>query len=141
MGPIHRLDGRWTMRPRAEEIMGKYGADDSGTLAKLARLLNHIRGRGKLLSLPVDQRYEHRLARSFAPNPPAYDPRYHFELGIEAGCNAYFAALGFPEAVFRDFARGFGSLTGRNSFQRSKQAELRMLAVIDIYAADRGQTQ
>lgn len=43
-------------------------------------------------------------ARSFAPNPPAYDPRYHFELAIEAGCNAYAAPLGFLEAGAREFA-------------------------------------
>src|SRR4029077_9977574 len=42
--------------------------------------------------------------RSFAMNPPAYDPRYHFQLAIEAGCNAYAAPLGFLEAGARDFA-------------------------------------
>ena len=40
----------------------------------------------------------------FAPNPPAYDPRYHFELAIEAGCNAYAAPLGALEAGAREFA-------------------------------------
>jgi class I fructose-bisphosphate aldolase len=54
--------------------------------------------------LPVDQGFEHGPARSFAPNPPAYDPRYHFELAIEAGCNAYAAPLGFIEAGARDYA-------------------------------------
>lgn len=39
--------------------------------------------------------FEHGPARSFAPNPPAYDPHSHFELAIEAGCNAYAAPLGF----------------------------------------------
>ena len=33
-------------------------------------------------------------ARSFAPNPAAYDPRYLFELAIEAGLSAYAAPLG-----------------------------------------------
>jgi class I fructose-bisphosphate aldolase len=37
-------------------------------------------------------------------NPPAYDPRYHFELAVEAGCSAYAAPLGFLEAGARDFA-------------------------------------
>jgi class I fructose-bisphosphate aldolase len=37
-------------------------------------------------------------------NPPAYDPRYHFELAMEAGCNAYAAPLGFIEAGAREFA-------------------------------------
>jgi len=52
----------------------------------------------------VDQGFEHGPARSFGPNPPAYDPRYHFELAIESGCNAYAAPLGFLEAGARDFA-------------------------------------
>jgi fructose-bisphosphate aldolase, class I len=54
--------------------------------------------------LPVDQGFEHGPARSFAPNPPAYGPRYHFELAIEAGCNAYAAPLGFLEGGVRDYA-------------------------------------
>lgn len=94
------------MTPRVREILGWYGADNPGTLSNLARLLNHGRlgGSGKLVVLPVDQGFEHGPARSFAPNPPAYDPRYHFELAIEAGCSAYAAPLGFLEAGARDFA-------------------------------------
>jgi len=94
------------MTPRVREILSWYGADSPGTLTNLARLLNHGRlaGTGKLVILPVDQGFEHGPARSFAPNPPAYDPRYHFELAIEAGCNAYAAPLGFLEAGARDFA-------------------------------------
>ena len=94
------------MTPRVREILGWYGADSPGTLTNLARLLNHGRlgGTGKLVILPVDQGFEHGPARSFAPNPPAYDPRYHFELAIEAGCNAYAAPLGFLEAGARQFA-------------------------------------
>jgi class I fructose-bisphosphate aldolase len=94
------------MTPRVREILSWYGADNVGTLTNLARLLNHGRlgGTGKLVILPVDQGFEHGPARSFAPNPPAYDPRYHFELAIDAGCNAYAAPLGFLEAGVRDFA-------------------------------------
>jgi class I fructose-bisphosphate aldolase len=94
------------MTPRVREILSWYGADNVGTLTNLARLLNHGRlaGTGKLVILPVDQGFEHGPARSFAPNPPAYDPRYHFELAIEAGCNAYAAPLGFLEAGARDNA-------------------------------------
>ncbi|MDR3475639.1 MAG: class I fructose-bisphosphate aldolase [Devosia sp.] len=94
------------MTPRVKEILSWYGADNPGTLGNLARLLNHGRlgGTGKLVILPVDQGFEHGPARSFAPNPPAYDPRYHFELAIEAGCNAYAAPLGFLEAAARDYA-------------------------------------
>jgi class I fructose-bisphosphate aldolase len=61
-------------------------------------------GTGKLVILPVDQGFEHGPARSFAPNPPAYDPDYHFQLAIDAGCNAYAAPLGFLEAGAAKFA-------------------------------------
>jgi len=57
-----------------------------------------------MVILPVDQGFEHGPARSFAVNPPGYDPRYHFQLAIEAGCNAYAAPLGFIEAGAREFA-------------------------------------
>ena len=91
---------------RVREILSWYGSDNPGTLTNLARILNHGRlgGSGRLVILPVDQGFEHGPARSFAPNPPAYDPRYHYELAIEAGCNAYAAPLGFIEAGARDFA-------------------------------------
>jgi fructose-bisphosphate aldolase, class I len=94
------------MTERVREILSWYGSDNPGTLTNLARLLNHgkLAGTGKLVILPVDQGFEHGPARSFAPNPPAYDPRYHFELAIAAGCNAYAAPLGFLEAGARDFA-------------------------------------
>jgi class I fructose-bisphosphate aldolase len=94
------------MTPRVKEILSWYGAENPGVLTNLTRLLNHGRlgGTGKLVILPVDQGFEHGPARSFAPNPPAYDPRYHFDLAIEAGCNAYAAPLGFIEAGARDYA-------------------------------------
>ena len=94
------------MSPRVKEILGWYSGDNPGTLTNLARLLNHGRlaGSGRLVILPVDQGFEHGPARSFAANPPAYDPRYHFELAIEAGCNAYAAPLGFLQAAAAAFA-------------------------------------
>src|ERR1700735_4481785 len=94
------------MTPRVREILGWYGAENVGTLTNLARMLNHGRlgGTGKLVILPVDQGFEHGPARSFAPNPPAYDPRYHFALACDAGCNAYAAPLGFLEAGAAEFA-------------------------------------
>jgi class I fructose-bisphosphate aldolase len=91
---------------RVAEILGWYGSDNPGSLTNLARLLNHGRlaGTGRMLILPVDQGFEHGPARSFAPNPAAYDPRYHFELAIESGCSAYAAPLGFLEAGAREYA-------------------------------------
>jgi len=94
------------MNERVREILSWYGSDNPGTLTNLARMLNHGRlgGTGKMVILPVDQGFEHGPARSFAPNPAGYDPRYHFELGIAAGCNAYAAPLGFLEAGAAEFA-------------------------------------
>lgn len=94
------------MTNRVREILSWYGADNTGVKTNLARILNHgtLKGTGKCLILPVDQGFEHGPARSFAVNPPGYDPRYHFELAIEAGCNAYAAPLGSLEAAAGDFA-------------------------------------
>src|SRR2546422_11238757 len=91
---------------RVSEILSWYGSDNPGTLTNLARLLTHgaLAGTGRLVILPVDQGFEHGPGRSFAMNAPAYDPRYHFELAIEAGCNAYAAPLGFLEAGARPVA-------------------------------------
>jgi class I fructose-bisphosphate aldolase len=84
---------------RVRQILSWYGTDNTGVKTNLARLMNHgaLAGTGKFVILPVDQGFEHGPARSFAPNPPAYDPDYHFQLAIEAGCNAYAAPLGSLE--------------------------------------------
>src|SRR2546427_4404245 len=94
------------MTERTREILSWYESDNPGTRTNLARLLNHGRlpGPGRFVILPVDQGFEHGPARSFAPNPAGYDPRYHFELAIAAGCNAYAAPLGFLEAGAAEFA-------------------------------------
>lgn len=94
------------MSQRVREILSWYGSDNPGTLTNLARILGHgkLAGTGRMVILPVDQGFEHGPARSFAPNPPAYDPRYHFQLAVESGCNAYAAPLGFLEAGAREFA-------------------------------------
>ena len=95
-----------TFTPRVAEILDYYKGQNPGTLTNLARLLTHGRlgGTGRLVILPVDQGFEHGPARSFAPNPPSYDPRYHVQLAIDAGCNAYAAPLGFIEAIAADYA-------------------------------------
>ena len=91
---------------RVREILDWYKGENPGVLANLARMLNHGRlgSSGRMVILPVDQGFEHGPARSFAPNPEGYDPHYHFELAIEAGCNAYAAPLGFIEAGAAHFA-------------------------------------
>ncbi len=93
------------MNDRIREILSWYTSENAGVRTNLARMLNHGRlgGTGKMVILPVDQGFEHGPARSFAPNPAAYDPRYHFQLAIEARCNAYAAPLGFIEAGVSDY--------------------------------------
>jgi len=94
------------MTDRVREILGWYRSENPGVLANLYRILNQGRlaGTGRLVILPVDQGFEHGPGRSFAPNPPAYDPLYHFQLAIDAGLNAYAAPLGFLEAGAAEYA-------------------------------------
>ena len=75
------------MSDRVKQILSWYESDNAGTLANIRRLLGTgtLADTGKLVILPVDQGWEHGPARSFAPNPPAYNPHYHFELALEAG--------------------------------------------------------
>ena len=91
---------------RVKQILSWYGSDNPGTKTNLARLMNHgtLTGTGKLVILPVDQGFEHGPARSFQPNPEGYDPDYHAQLAVDAGCNAYAAPLGFLEAVADRYA-------------------------------------
>lgn len=94
------------MSDRVREILGWYRGENPGVLANLSRLLNHGRlgGTGHMIILPVDQGFEHGPGRSFAPNPLAYDPLYHFQLAIDAGLSAYASLLGFLEAGAAEFA-------------------------------------
>ncbi len=94
------------MAKQVKEMLSWYAGESPGILTNLARMLNHgtLAGTGKMVILPVDQGFEHGPARSFAMNPPAYNPQYHFELAVEAGCNAYAAPLGFLEAGAAEFA-------------------------------------
>lgn len=94
------------MSDRVKQILSWYESDNAGTLTNLRRMLGTgtLADTGKFVILPVDQGFEHGPARSFAPNPPGYNPHYHFELALEAGCNAYAAPLGFLEAGARTFA-------------------------------------
>jgi fructose-bisphosphate aldolase, class I len=87
------------MNDKTREILSWYDSENPGVKANIARMLNHgkLGGTGKLVILPVDQGFEHGPARSFAANPPGYDPLYHVALALEAGCNAYAAPLGFIE--------------------------------------------
>ena len=102
---------------RVKKILDWYESDNPGTKSRLAHILmeGKLGGTGKLVILPVDQGFEHGPARSFAPNPPAYDPHYHFQLAIEAGLNAYAAPLGMIEAGADTFAGVIPTILKLNS--------------------------
>ncbi|NBC32365.1 MAG: class I fructose-bisphosphate aldolase [Alphaproteobacteria bacterium] len=109
------------------KILSYYESDNPGTKANIARMLNtgRLAGTGKMVILPVDQGWEHGPARSFAPNPPAYDPHYLFDLAIESGCNAYAAPLGAIEAGAATYAGQIPLILKVNSsttLYRSKEA-------------------
>lgn len=91
---------------KVKQILSWYEGDNPGTKGNLARILMHGRlgGSGKMVILPVDQGFEHGPARSFAPNPAAYDPHYHFQLAVDAGLNAFATPLGMAEAGADTFA-------------------------------------
>ena len=93
------------MTKAVQSILKNYGGDNPGTLANLSRMLNqgYLAGTGKMVIFPVDQGFEHGPAPSFSKNPPAYDPAYHFQLAIEAGCSAHAAPFGFLDSCAREF--------------------------------------
>ena len=98
-------------------ILDHYESDSPGVKANLARILmqGKLGGTGKMVILPVDQGFEHGPARSFAPNPDAYDPHYHFQLAIDAGLSAYAAPLGMIEAGADTFAGQIPNILKVNS--------------------------
>src|SRR6056300_313213 len=109
------------------KILSNYEGENPGTKAKIAQILasGKLGGTGKLVILPVDQGFEHGPARSFAPNPDAYDPHYHYKLAIDAGLNAYAAPLGSLEAGADTFAGQIPlimKINSSNSLSREKDA-------------------
>lgn len=108
---------RPSITPRVKEILSWYESDNPGTKSNLVRLMmtGRLAGTGKLVILPVDQGFEHGPARSFGPNPAAYDPHYHFQLAIDAGLNAYAAPLGMLEAGASTFAGQIPTILKMNS--------------------------
>src|SRR6267154_3044675 len=114
------------MTPEVKKILSYYESDNPGTKANLARILmqGRLGGTGRLVILPVDQGFEHGPARSFAANPPAYDPHYHYSLAIEAGLSAYAAPLGMIAAGADTFAGQIPTslkMNSSNSLSRQKE--------------------
>jgi len=90
---------------KVKEVLSWYSNENNGVRTNLARMLMHgkLAGTGKLVIMPVDQGFEHGPDRSFAVNPDAYDPEYHFKVAIQGGCSAYAAPLGMLEAAADKF--------------------------------------
>lgn len=124
------------LTPQVKEILSWYESENPGVKANLARLFMHgkLAGSGKLVILPVDQGFEHGPARSFAPNPAAYDPRYLFELAIEAGLSAYAAPLGPLEIGASTFAGEVPlilKLNSANSLSGGNVSDQALTATVD----------
>ena len=102
---------------KVKTILDNYGSDSPGVKANLARMLmqGRLGGSGKMVILPVDQGFEHGPARSFAVNPDAYHPLYHFQIAIDAGLSAYAAPLGMIEAGADKFAGQIPTILKLNS--------------------------
>ena len=100
-----------------QKILANYETDNPGVKSKLHRILmqGKLGGTGKLVILPVDQGFEHGPARSFAINPPAYDPHYHYQIAIDAGLSAYAAPLGMLETGADKFAGQIPTILKLNS--------------------------
>ncbi|KPQ08037.1 MAG: class I fructose-bisphosphate aldolase FbaB [Rhodobacteraceae bacterium HLUCCA12] len=100
-----------------QKILSNYEGETPGVKANLCRMLMHgkLGGTGKMIILPVDQGFEHGPARSFAANPAAYDPQYHYQLAIDAGLNAYAAPLGMIEAGADSYAGQIPTILKANS--------------------------
>ncbi|MCH9753500.1 MAG: class I fructose-bisphosphate aldolase [Alphaproteobacteria bacterium] len=102
---------------KVQNILSNYSGDTPGTKSNLAKILMHgkLGGTGRMLILPVDQGFEHGPARSFASNPDAYDPLYHYSLAVEAGLSAYAAPLGMLEVGAEKFAGAIPTILKMNS--------------------------
>ncbi|MDP6473759.1 MAG: class I fructose-bisphosphate aldolase [Alphaproteobacteria bacterium] len=102
---------------RVRKILSSYESDNPGSKANLARILmqGRLGGSGRLVILPVDQGFEHGPARSFAPNPDAYDPHYHWRLAVDAGLSAFASPLGMIEAGADSFAGAVPTILKLNS--------------------------
>ena len=100
-----------------KKILANYEGETPGVKGKLCQMLMHgkLGGTGKMIILPVDQGFEHGPARTFAPNPPGYDPHYHYQLAIDAGLNAFAAPLGMLEAGADTFAGQIPTILKANS--------------------------
>ena len=103
--------------PLVRRMLTWYEGENPGVKANLARILctGRLAGTGKVVILPVDQGFEHGPARSFSPNPAAYDPHYHYQLAIQAGLNAYAAPLGMLSQGADTFAGQIPTILKVNS--------------------------
>ena len=110
---------------RIKEILSWYKSESPAIQGNLYRMLmtGRLAGTGKLVILPVDQGFEHGPARTFAPNASGYDPRYHFELALEAGCNAYAAPKGQMEVAVGDYAGRIPTILKLNNSDSLQSSE------------------
>lgn len=100
-----------------KKILSAYDSENFGVKTNLYKILMHgkLSGTGRLIILPVDQGFEHGPDRSFAINPDAYNPNYHFKLAIDAGLSAYAAPLGMLQVGVGDYYGQIPTILKMNS--------------------------
>jgi len=106
-------------------ILEQYPAENPGVKAHLHRLLAQgMTGeKGKLIIYAVDQGFEHGPMKSFAINPVAHDPLYHFQFAEEAKLSAFAAPLGLLEVGADRYAGSLPLILKLNSSNALAQPE------------------
>lgn len=105
------------MSSKVHQILAAYESESSAVKEKLSQVLSHgaLAHTGKLMILAVDQGFEHGPTRSFAANPPSFDPHYHFQLAVDGKLSAFAAPLGLLEAGAATFAGKIPTILKMNS--------------------------
>ena len=122
-----------------DQILCDYSGETPAILKNLRAILTcgKLSGTGKMIILPVDQGFEHGPEKSFAPNPCAYDPHYHFKLAIDAGLSAYAAPLGMLSCGAAKFAGQIPLILKMNHSNSLNKSAIDQGIVAQIQAAVR----
>ena len=114
-----------TIPEEVHSVMQNYDGINGEVKRNLQKMLmtGHLAGTGKMLILPVDQGFEHGPTRSFAKNPDAYDPHYHFKMAIDCGFSAFAAPLGMLQTGGKTFKDKIPTILKLNSSNMLKKED------------------
>ncbi|MAP24400.1 MAG: fructose-bisphosphate aldolase [Rickettsiales bacterium] len=83
-----------------KNILQNYTYETPAVRGRISQLLHQgeLAGTGRLMISAVDQGFEHGPIDSFAMQPEAYDPCFHFRFAYENGLSGLAGPLGFLQA-------------------------------------------